>query len=80
MNYSVFDDEIERLKNKIIEQNIKSILVFGYGSLLWKVDFEHDRKIFGFINGYERKFWLLSDDHRGTSEKLYFIYCYWYFL
>lgn len=40
------------------------------GSLLWKVDgFEYDKITYGFVEDYERQFWLLSDDHRGTSQK-----------
>jgi cation transport regulator ChaC len=34
-----------------------------------KVDFEYAEKIYGFVENFERKFWLLSDDHRGTPEK-----------
>lgn len=48
--------------------HLSAVWLFGYGSLIYKVDFPSLQAKPAYIIGWQRRFWQGSHDHRGTSE------------
>ena len=44
------------------------IWLFGYGSIMWKTGFNFETSELCHANGWARRFWQASTDHRGTPE------------
>jgi cation transport regulator ChaC len=42
--------------------------IFGYGSLVWRPAFDYVERAAGTIDGFARRFWQGSPDHRGAPE------------
>jgi cation transport protein ChaC len=48
---------------------MKSLWVFGYGSLLWEPGFAYQERVQARLSGWHRSFCMRSIHHRGTVEQ-----------
>ena len=60
---------IEQNQSRNLFEGHSEIWLFAYGSILFKIDFEYLEKRPAYIQGWERKFWQGSHDHRGTPSQ-----------
>ncbi len=48
--------------------NPPGLWIFAYGSLIWRPGFEFEKRRIAKAQGWKRRFWQGSQDHRGTPD------------
>ena len=61
-------DTIAANRNRQSLEGLGSVWLFGYGSLIYKADFPFLQRHPAHIQGWVRRFWQGSHDHRGTPQ------------
>ena len=52
----------------MIAEASSDVWIFGYGSLIFRPEFGYGARRVARLQGFERRFWQSSPDHRGTPE------------
>ncbi len=53
----------------MIDSEKVGLWVYGYGSIIWRPDIPYTQAHWAVAEGWSRRFWQGSHDHRGTVER-----------